>query len=365
MGILRSGLGTQLTDNTIRRAWFAIPGDPETLTGGYAYARRLTTALADRGCQLDVVNLPASFPLSTPKDHDIACKTLNTLGEDRPVLVDGLAFGALDAHFLANAPHHWVALIHHPLSLESGLDGATLSRLRQTEKAALATASAVIVTSPATARCLVADYEVPEHRIAVVPPGTERAARSSGKGVVPTLLSVATLTPRKGYDDLVQAYACMTNLDWTATWVGSLTRDPATANAVRQAVVDHALADRITFAGEVTADTLEEIYRTADIFVLASRHEGYGMAFAEALAHGLPVIGCAVGALPETVPANAGLLVPTDNPDALAAAVKRLLTDTSERRAMAEAAWQYGNTLPTWEQAAAQAEAVLAAAMMA
>jgi len=354
-----------LTDNTIRRAWFAIPGDPETLTGGYAYARHLTSALADRGCQLDVVNLPASFPLSTPDDHDIACESLIALEKDRPVLVDGLAFGALDAHFLANAPHHWVALIHHPLSLESGLDGATSSRLRETEKAALATASAVIVTSPATARCLVADYEVPEHHIAVVRPGTERAARSSGKGVVPTLLSVATLTPRKGYDDLVQAYASMINLDWTATWVGSLTRDPATANAVRQAVVDHGLADRITFAGEVTADTLEEIYRTADMFVLASRHEGYGMAFAEALAHGLPVIGCAVGALPETVPANAGMLVPADNPGALAAAVKRLLTDTSERCAMAEAAWQYGNTLPTWEQAAAQVEAVLAAAMTA
>lgn len=345
-------------------AWFAVPGALSTPTGGYVYARRLVAALADLGWRLDIVPLPDSFPFPSPEDVRTACQRLAALDPSRPVLVDGLAFGVLGSDFLAKARQPWVALVHHPLALEAGLSEMDAERLHRTEKAALGTARQVIVTSPSTGRCLIADYAVPPERITVAQPGTDPGRRALGDPQVPRLLTVATLTPRKGHDVLIDALARIAELSWDSLWVGSKTRDPDTAAALVEAMRAKGLSDRIILTGNLDEAALSDRYVQSDLFVLPSRHEGFGMAFAEALAHGLPVVGCAAGAVPETVPSDAGLLVPPDDAEALAAALASLLTDPARRLALAEAAWRHGRSLPRWDETAAQVAAALTKALV-
>ena len=104
--------------------------------------------------------------------------------------------------------------------------------------------------------------------------------------------------------------------------------------------------------GALSAQEVAALYGGADLFVLASRFEGFGMAYAEALAHGLPVIGTTAGAIPDTVPRDAGLLVPPDDVAALAAALRRLIENQDERRGLAAAARRAADGLPTWQASA-------------
>lgn len=346
------------------QACFAVPGDLATPTGGYVYARRLIAALAEIGWSLDVVALPGSFPLPSPEELKVAEDTLAALSADRPLLIDGLAFGVLDRDFLTTLPQPLVALVHHPLALEVGLPPGQAERFKKQERAALAEARQVVVTSASTARCLAQDYGVPRGRIAVAEPGTDPGVRAQGGGSVPRLLTVATLTPRKGHDLLVRALARLTHLSWEALWVGSTERDPQTAMNLRRAIRAEGLEGRIVLAGSLPPERLADCYCRADIFVLPSRHEGFGMAFAEALAHGLPVVGCAAGAVPETVPAEAGILVPPDDLDALTEALSTLLRNHLRRQAMADAAWRHAVQQPRWQDTAAHVAAALAKAMV-
>ena len=171
----------------------------------------------------------------------------------------------------------------------------------------------VIATSPTTARTLAADYGVPAERITVAPPGTDRPARrasGNSRGDPVALLAVGAVVPRKGYDLLIEALAGLIDLPWTLTIVGDCGRDRPTAARLKADIARHRLAPRVTIEGAVPDARLAELYAASDLFVLPSRHEGFGMAYAEAIAYGLPVIGTTAGAIPETVPAQAGVLVP-------------------------------------------------------
>ncbi len=343
--------------------WFAIPGDPETLTGGYIYARRLAEALPRAGWTPRILSWSGSFPRPGAADLAAVRASLEALPAGATVLIDGLAYGALPAAILDGLHLRLVALVHHPLARETGLSAADAAAFETSERDALARANRVVTTSPETARTLVKDFGVPDTLLHVAPPGTDPATRAGGAGDVPLILSVGTLTPRKGHDVLVEALAQIREIPWMCRIVGSRERDPATTAQLRIQIEGHRLAHRVTLAGEMKADVLREMYTRADIFALASRYEGYGMVFAEALAHGLPIVACAAGAVPETVPADAGLLVPPDAPRAFAEALARVLTEDVTRMRLAEAAWRHGKTLPRWgDTAQAVAEALSLAA---
>ncbi len=202
-------------------------------------------------------------------------------------------------------------------------------------------------------------------RIAVGAPGTDPAPRAIGGAEygVPSLLCVATVTPRKGHAVLLDALAGLRDRPWRLHCAGSLARDEATAAAVREATVRHGLADRVVWHGEVDAARLDALYAQADLFVLPSFHEGYGMALAEALARGLPVVSCAAGAIVDTVPATAGVLVPPGDAVALRAALRRVMADAAWRASLAAGARGAGARLPGWPAAVVRFAAVLEAAM--
>jgi glycosyltransferase involved in cell wall biosynthesis len=165
------------------------------------------------------------------------------------------------------------------------------------------------------------------------------------------------VTPRKGHLPLVEALAGIGDLAWRLRCIGSLERDPATADALRAAIARSGLAARVELCGEWRPERLTEAYEAADGFVLASAHEGYGMAFAEALAHGLPVVGVAAGAVTDTVPAGAGLLVPPGDAPALGAALRRVMSDAALYGELARGARRAGEALPDWPHTIAAWEA--------
>jgi len=339
-----------------------LPGDPATLTGGYEYDRRIAAGLRDLGWTVTVHALDASFPFPTPGALAHARATLAGLPSGGLVLVDGLALGAMPALAEEAARRlRLVALVHHPLALETGLAPAAAAALRGAETRALAAAAHVIVTSPATARAL-ADYRVAPERISVVVPGTDPAplARGSG-GPGLALLCVATLTPRKGHAVLIEALAGLRDRGWTLTCAGSRTIDPVTSAALERQIERLGLADRVVLAGERSRAALAPLYDRADAFVLATFHEGYGMALAEALARGLPIVATRAGAVPDTVPPEAGLLVEPGDPLALRHALRQLLDQAAVRERLARGARAARAQLPDWPQTCRRLAAVLAA----
>ena len=331
---------------------FAVPGSLDTPTGGYAYARRVIAELERRGVTVEVIDLGEGFPRPAENLRIAALERIAALPPDHPVVVDGLAFGVLPDLPARARRHRIIGLVHHPLALETGLSAAAAAAFKASERAALAGACHVIATSTHTARLLADDYAVAATRMTVAPPGTDRVspARGSPDGV-PALIAVGSLVPRKGYDVLVAALAKVADLPWRLTIVGDPGRDPKTAAAIAADIAQAGLSQRITLAGAVSAERLDALYRASDLFVLASHFEGYGMAYTEAIAYGLPVVGTKAGAIPDTVGACA-LLIDAGDVSGLALALRSLLSNPALRAQLTGRAREMAARLPTWENTA-------------
>lgn len=348
----------------VKRLAFAVPGDLATPTGGYAYDRRIIAELEGLGWNIDVIDLGDGFPRPDAAKRAAAEKLLARTPQGCPIVIDGLAFGVLpDVAAVLHERNPLIALVHHPLALESGLTRADSEKFRASEHAALKFARRVIVTSASTASLLAADYDVSADRITVARPGSDPVIPAVGSrdGIV-RLLAVGSIVKRKGYDILIAALATLTDLPWRLTIAGDKDRDHATVNETENDITRYKLSDRVALLGAVATDRLAELYRAADIFVLASRFEGYGMAYAEALTYGLPIIGTKAGAVPDTLPRGAAILVEPDDVPALARALRRLIANKNERQRFSGAARAAAARLPTWRDSAARFAGAIEAA---
>lgn len=332
---------------------FIVPGALDQLTGGYLFDRRVVDALRARGRAVTVHELRGRFPEADAVARRAAAAALAGLAVADVAVIDGLALPAFADCLPAAAPRlRLVGFVHHALALETGLSLARREALALAEARLLPLLAGVLCPSRVTA-WHVEELGVARPRIAVTPPGTQRpsAPRAARPAGVLRLLSVGTVTPRKGHLLLIEALADVASRPWQLLVVGSLARDPETAAALKRAIARHGLGERVTLAGEWLPARLGAAYAEADIFVLPSFHEGYGMAFAEALAHGLPIVATTAGAIPETVPAAAGLLVPPGDRAALGRALAMVLDDGALRGRLAEAAAKAGAALPDWPAA--------------
>lgn len=337
-----------------------VPGSVATLTGGYGYDRRMVAGLRALGWSVDVRELDDSFPYPTAIARGDAARALSAIPDGGTVLVDGLALGAMpDEVAREGARLRIVALVHLPLAAESGIERLTARQLEESERRALAEVRLVIVTSRATAAAL-QSYGVGANRVAVVEPGTDRAPLARGsKDGIQRLLCVATLVPGKGHDVLFRALAEVPRSDWLLTCVGSLHRSASTVQRLRAWLEEEGLDDHVALAGEADGAALAGHYDSADVFVLPTLHETYGMAVAEALAHGLPVVSTPTGAIAELVGRDAGMLVPPGDVEGLTAALWRVLEDESLRERLRQGARRVRDRLPTWERQAAMMAGVL------
>ena len=158
--------------------------------------------------------------------------------------------------------------------------------------------------------------------------------------------------PRKAYDVLVRALAPLCDRAWHLTLVGPSDRSAEAIAALRTAIEETQLAERVTMLGPVGQKRLAELYAAADAFLMPSLYEGYGMVLAEAMARGLPIVCTTGGAAAETVPDAAAIKVPPGDQGALTAAVGRLIDDAGLRRHMSDASWEAAQKLPRWEDTA-------------
>ena len=332
---------------------FVVPGSLATLTGGYGYDREIIAGLERRGWLVRVHELPGDYPFPSPESRAGAARVLAALPAGARVVVDGLALGALPDEAAREAGRlSLVALVHHPLADETGLAEPARTALFESERRALRAATRVVVTSRATAVRLGA-FGVAPSSITVIEPGTEPApaARGSGSTTV-ELLCVATLVPRKGHDVLIRALAALANRPWHLTCAGGLDRDPAWAASVQDLIRVSGLEPRVSLAGELGRSALDARYDAADVFVLPTWYEGYGMAVAEALARGLPVVSSATGAIGDLVGPDAGRLVPPGDAEALTEALRSVIDDAALRARWSEGARRVRAKLPSWDDAA-------------
>lgn len=330
------------------RASFAIPGDLARKTGGYGYDRRVMVEALARGMTLAPVALPAGFPFPNEQERAETVGILRALPSDVPLLIDGLAFGAFDDDMLDAMPDHVIALVHHPLAYENGLRDDQAARLRASERAALACADAVIVTSIATQETLIADFGVPAGLIHVAIPGTDDAPFARGSGEkAPVIFGAGSLTPRKAWSVLIEALAPLKGQAWTLKIAG----DGPEGARLHSLAASLGLSDRVSFLGEVDDATLAACYDRADLFVLPSRYEGFGMVLTEAIARGLPCIATDGVVATRHLPQGAVAIVPADDSAQMSQAIAALL-HADARQALAARARDAAPLLQRWSTTA-------------
>lgn len=329
-------------------AVFAIPGDKDRRTGGFIYEATVLRVLNELGCPTEHMILPDSFPNPTTQDMQVTLEKLRAVSPTCPIILDGLVFGAIDPAGLASIEAPVIAMIHHPLGLETGLDKVTANALLQNETAALKHAAHVIVPSPHTADILIREFGANPSRITVAQPGFDRpgVAPAFNHSTIdpPLILSVGLLAPRKGHDVLLDALSTITELSWQAEIVGRA-HEAETYRSLTNQLDSLGLNSRVTLVGELDDAQLDARFRAASVFALATRYEGYGMVLSEAMLYGLPVVSCSVGAVPETV-GDAGILSPADDAQAFASGLVIALND---RDVYAAKSMLVAKTLPTWD----------------
>jgi glycosyltransferase involved in cell wall biosynthesis len=259
-----------------------------------------------------------------------------------------------------------VALVHMPLAAEVGIDPDEGRRRASLERRALLASTLVVVTGRGTLDDVV-QHGVDRSRVVVVEPGADAAPLARGGGAVAgtegsplALLCVATLNPGKGHEILFRALAAVRNRGWHLTCAGSLERSPATVGRLRELVRTLDLDQQVSFPGELHESALAACYDRADVFVIATWRETFGMAVAEALARGLPVVATRTGAIPDLVGDEAGLLVEPGDVEGLAALLNRVLDDHALRERLAAGARRVREHLPTWADASRKMAAALA-----
>lgn len=329
-----------------------VAGRLDTPTGGYVYNRRIAEGLRERGWSVDVRELDESFPHPTPTASSHAEDVLRRIPDGTRVLIDGLALSAMPQLIEHEASRlRIVALVHLPLAADVSIEPMMARRLEVDERRALSAAAMIIVTGTATLSML-APYGVARDKIVVVEPGTTRAPIARGSdGALLQILSVGTLNPIKGHEIVLEALAMIPCKNWHLTCVGSLTRHPPTVDRVHASLRRLKLQERVTLLGDLDSHRLDECYDGADLFVLATLQETYGMAVAEALARGLPVVSTITGAIPELVGSDAGLLVAPGHVEPFADALARIIGDPELRRRLRDGAIRARGRLRSWERA--------------
>lgn len=337
-----------------RSAVFVISADYEQRTGGYRYDMRLLDELRGRGWAIHEKIAPAGFPNPDASAKTETAALLASLPDGTLVLSDQLVTSVLPEVMAAERDRlRLVPIVHHPLALEND-DGVPDAAVAGRERQALACAQRVIVTSATTAAILARDYAVDPARLVVARPGVDRLpiATGSGQGAL-QLISVGAVVPRKDHGTLVAALAGLRGRPWRLSIVGNTTRAADHAAGLRAQITAARLEGQVTLTGEMEEAPLAALWSRADLYVSASALEGFGMAVAEAVGRGLPVVTTAAGAVAGWLDRRAAVIVDVGDADALRRAIEGLLDMPGRLAALRQGALAARAALPAWNEAGA------------
>ncbi|MGW7298063.1 glycosyltransferase family 4 protein [Streptomyces sp. NPDC054829] len=358
----------EIVPMSLRSVHFVMPGgvdDPANPSGGNAYDRRVSLDLPGFGWQVHKHTVAGEWPRPGETARAELVRTLREFPDGTVVLLDGLVACGVPEIVVPEAQRLRLAvLVHLPLGDETGLSPEAAAELDALEREVLRAVPAVIATSDWAVRRLVSHHGLAPDRVHCAAPGADIAPLASGTDGVSRLLCVAAVTPRKGQHRLIEALAAVTDLPWSCTCVGSLTQDPEYVAGLRELIAKHGLEDRLVLAGPQAGAELDASYAAADLMVLTSYAETYGMAVTEALARGIPVLATDVGGLPEAVgraPDGGvpGILVPPEDPAALAAELRGWFGEADVRRRLKAAARGRRAALDGWATTARSLAGVL------
>jgi glycosyltransferase involved in cell wall biosynthesis len=340
--------------------------DPARPSGGNTYDRQVCRELGVIGWSVHEYPVPGAWPRRDTASTAALAGVVERVPDGAVVLLDGLIASTVPDVLVPEARRlRLVVLVHMPLGHRPVDDIAGDARLR--ERAVLSACAAVVTTSAWTRRRLLELYSLPAARLHVAEPGVEAAELAPGTAAGGALLCVAAVRYDKGHDVLLGALEMIPDLSWHCVCVGSLDRDRAFVEHLRHRALRDGLNGRVDFPGPRTGAALQRSYAAADLVVLASRAETYGMVLTEALARGLPVLAAEVGGVIEALGhggagTRPGLLVPPEDPVALAAALRAWLKDAELRGRLRQAARERRQSLGGWSRTASVLAGVLAGA---
>jgi glycosyltransferase involved in cell wall biosynthesis len=338
--------------------------DPARPSGGNTYDRQLCRGLRKLGWSVHEHPVAGFWTRPDTASFTALAGVVERIPDGAFALLDGLVASTAPEVLTTHARRlRLVVLVHMPLGHKPADEAAEDTRRR--ERAVLRAAAAVVTTSKWSRSRLLGLYRLPANRVHVAAPGVDAADLAPGTAAGGALLCVAAVTFEKGHDVLVEALLSISELSWQCLCLGSVERDPAFVEDLRRRTIERGLDDRVSFPGPRTGSDLDRSYATADLMVLASRAETYGMVVTEALARGLPVVAADVGGLTEAMGYGAGgirpgLLVPPEDPAALGAALQAWLGDAELRRRLRTAAGERRESLSGWSATASVVAGVLA-----
>jgi glycosyltransferase involved in cell wall biosynthesis len=326
--------------------------DPARPSGGNVYDRQVCRGLAAAGWSVHEHAVPGAWPHPDAVSLATLAGAVAQIPDDAVVLLDGLVASTAPDVLVPEARRlRLVVLVHMPLGHRP--QAAEAERTRAREHRVLSAAAAVVTTSAWTRGRLLELYALDAGSMHVAEPAVDSTGLAPGTADGGALLCVAAVTFDKGHDVLMEALATIADLSWHCVCVGSLDRQRTFVEQVRRDLREHALAGRVTLAGPRTGAALDRSYATADLMVLASRAETYGMVVTEALARGLPVLATEVGGVTEALGhgdggTRPGMLVAPEDAVALGGALRAWLGDPELRERWRRTARKRRASLPGW-----------------
>lgn len=339
---------------------FLIPGDINTLTGGYVYDKIIIEGLEKLGYSVTVHQLSNDFPFPSKENLKKCEVVVKNIPTDNPVFIDSLAFGPMHKILLLNrGKNPVIPIMHLPLPKNPNFSKAEQDQFILPEQNALKLAVKIIAVSGFTKQ-IIMDYGIEASKIEIITPGFSYLPRKASFPDFPEkILCVGSYLPGKGQLLLVKALAKIRHLKWTLTMCGIQDFDPHYFKKIQSEIETEKLGSRIFVNPPVSGESLSKAYLEADLFILPSYFENFSMALNDALYCGIPVITTDGGGIPFSVPHNMSVIVPKGNENELKQAIEKVLTDSAYYKNLCKATSTYYQSANSWNNSINLFQAIL------
>jgi len=332
---------------------FLIPGDIDTLSSCYIYDKRLVEGLKKKGHDVEVYRLGDDFPFPSEDSLNHCHKVIKSIPSAEPIIIDSLAFGTIPSILKeVSATNPIVALIHLPLSMDPNYSAYQRTLFTSPEMEAFSLATKFVVSSEYTFEILL-NLGIEAHKINLIIPGIDHFPQKKNYPEKPAkLLSIANLCRSKDHAILVRALTALKDKDWVLHCYGNLDMDRDCLADFQAMIRKNSLQKKILVHATISGKELSDAYLDADLFVHPSDFEIYGMALAEALAHGIPVIASTGGGICKTVPAKMGQFFKPSDVYGLQSILEELFENPDVYKKLYTQALTFAKNAQTWEKSA-------------